>query len=393
MKLVWLTAEMPYPPNTGGRIGMFKRIEYLSRRNEIFLYSITDRKNEAIYRYDLLRYCKDVNLYCREGRFLSSFLGLIKGPYVCESRWFPRMMWDIDSCFDRLNPDFVIVDFPQMMGNISNRILSSGKVILNQHNTEYVALRNITSLYKSWFKRFIGRVESYRLEKYERCLYEKKLIKLFSFVSLEDKAFFEQRYNLSNTLLVPVGTEIKRIPFTNKDNFVISYIGKMEYPANAEAVIWFAENVLKQLSNYIPSLKFYAVGKNPPPSVRDLSKRYSNIIVTGTVESTEEYYQMSDVIVIPLFHGGGVKVKLLEALGYGKFVITTSKGIEGTLFKNGKELIIADTANEFIESCIDAYENPQNYNQIRENGYKIIEEKYTWEAIINEFEAKLRLLI
>lgn len=393
MKLVWLTAEIPYPPNTGGRIVMFKRIEYLSSRNEIFLYSISDRKNEAIYRNDLLRYCKDVNLYCREGSFFSSLWGLTKGPYVCESRWFSRMMRDIDSCFDKLNPDFVIVDFPQMMGNISNRILSSGKVILNQHNTEYVTLRNITSLYKSRFKRFIGRVESYRLEKYERSLYEKKLIKLFTFVSLEDKTFFEQRYNLSNTILVPVGTEIRRIPFMKKDNFVISYIGKMEYPANAEAVIWFAENVLKQLSDFIPSLKFYVVGKNPPPSVRELSMRYSNIIVTGTVESTEEYYQMSDVVVIPLFHGGGVKVKLLEALGYGKLVITTSKGIEGTLFKNGKELIVANNANEFIESCIDAYENPQNYNQISENGYKIIEEKYTWEAIIDEFEARLRSLI
>ena len=70
----------------------------------------------------------------------------------------------------------------------------------------------------------------------------------------------------------------------------------------------------------------------------ELSGSNPNIVVTGTVDSIEDYYEHTDIVVIPLTHGGGVKVKVLEALGHGKLVVSTIKGIEGTTFSEWKRI-------------------------------------------------------
>lgn len=390
MKLFWLTAEMPFPPNTGGRIVMFKRIEYLSKNNEIYLFSIIDSEEDYKYRDDLLKYCKNVFLYNRHDHRLRNLLKLVHGPYVCVSRWQNEMKKDIDILYEDTCPDFVVVDFPQMLGNISEKVMRNGRVVLNQHNTEYVTLRNLSNIYNTFLKRMASKIESYRLESLEKKYYERNLIKLYTFVSIEDKEFFENKYGLHNTYLIPVGTEISKCDSKRKKEFIVSYIGKMEYPANVEAAIWFANNVFKKAENVIPELKYFVVGKNPLPEVKALQENNPNIIVTGTVDNVDEYFEKSDIIVIPLFHGGGVKVKLLEALGHGKLVITTNKGIEGTAFEDKKELLVAESPEQYVELISDIYAHPEVYESIKEEGLKCVQENFTWSSIISRFEMKLK---
>ena len=390
MKLFWLTAEMPYPPNTGGRIVMFKRIEYLSKNNEIYLFSIVDSDDDYKYRDDMLKYCKKVSLYNRHNHQLRNLLKLLCGPYVCVSRWQNEMKKDIDVLYEVIRPDFVMVDFPQMLGNISDSVMRGGRIVLNQHNTEYVTLRNLANIYNTFHMRMASKVESYRLKSLEKKYYERNLIKLYTFVSIEDKDFFEKQYGLHNTYLLPIGTEISNYESKPNKEFIISYIGKMEYPANAEAAIWFANNVFNRIENDIPGLKYFIVGKNPLPEVNALQEINPNIIVTGTVDNIDDYFEKSDIIVIPLFHGGGVKVKLLEALGHGKLVITTSKGIEGTVFEDRKELLVAETPEQYVELINDIYVQPGNYESIKNEGRKCVLENFTWAAIINGFEMKLK---
>lgn len=390
MKLFWLTAEMPYPPNTGGRIVMFKRIEYLSKNNEIYLFSIVDSDNDYQYRSEMLKYCKNVFLYNRHNHRLRNLIKLVRGPYVCVSRWQNEMKNEIDVLYEDICPDFVIVDFPQMLGNLSDKVMGYGRVVLNQHNTEYVTLRNLSNIYNSFLMRMASKVESYRLKSLENKYYKRNLIKLYTFVSIEDKNFFEKQYGLNNTCLLPIGTEISKYESKRNKEFIISYIGKMEYPANAEAAIWFANNVFKRIEKAIPNLKYFIVGKNPLPEVKALQEINPNIIVTGTVDNIDEYFEKSDIIVIPLFHGGGVKVKLLEALGHGKLVITTNKGLEGTVFENRKELLVAESPEQYEELINDIYAHPDVYESIKKEGWRCVQDNFTWSAIINGFEMKLK---
>lgn len=105
-----------------------------------------------------------------------------------------------------------------------------------------------------------------------------------------------------------------------------------------------------------------------------------------------DYYEKASVVVVPLSHGGGVKVKVLEALGYGKLVVSTSKGIEGTDFVSNVDLVVADDAKEMVSKVKDALMNPERLKTIREHGCKKVYEIYSWTTIVNNFLVKLKSL-
>ena len=106
MKVIWISSECPYPANTGGRIVVMKRLEYFSQSNEIYFFCVVDNDDEYKYRTDLLKYCKEVHFYKRNKGI--ALFKLIKGPFVCVSRWIASMKKDIDVCFEREKIDWVI---------------------------------------------------------------------------------------------------------------------------------------------------------------------------------------------------------------------------------------------------------------------------------------------
>lgn len=393
MKLILISAEMPYPANTGGRIVVYKRLQYLSKTNDVYFFCIVDNEEDKSYTAELNKYCKEVHLYNRNTKVnrLSTLINIWKGPMACVSRANHVMKHDISHCFKNNNIDWVIVEFPQMLGVIPDYMFDLNKIILEQHNIEWVTMSNIRKSVKNPIKRMIYAIESKRLKKWEDAYYRKP-IALQTFVSSEDKSVFENNYPNAMTYHSPIGSEINILDDSKIERGSIMYFGKMSYPPNAEAAKWFAEDVFPSIQNQIPWANFYIVGKDPLPYLNELPKNNPNVIVTGTVDSVREYYEKASVIVVPLSHGGGVKVKVLEALGYGKLVVSTKKGIEGTDFVSGKELLTADSEQEMANLLIQALTTPEKYINVRTQGVESINEKYTWSAIIRNFENQIQKL-
>lgn len=383
MNIVWISPECPYPANTGGRIGIWKRIINMSENDNIYFYCIIDNEEEQKYADEIKRYCKEVHFYNRQKGF-ASLIKSITEPYPAVTRWNKKMSLDIEEKCRTNEIDYVIVDFPQMLGVLSDEVKSKNRIILNQHNIEFKAMRNIANEIHNPVKTLVYKVVSSQLKKYESNIYKKDYIELYTFVSTEDKAFFEKEYNKSNTYLVPVGTDLK-FAENVKESHEISFIGKMSYPANEAAAIWFLENAWNQVLMKCPDAKLHLVGKEPTEELITTASKYKNVNVTGMVESVDEYYECSQLIIIPLLTGGGVKVKLLEALGHGSIVVTTRKGIEGTDFLDQEHVIERNDADQFAEACIDVLQNPQKYEKIRKKAMQKIEDEYSWKEIVIRF--------
>lgn len=394
MNLIWITPELPWPANTGGRIGIMKRIEYFAINNSIYLYSIIDSDEEKQYVKVLKRYCKSIHLYNRNNSKFENIAKCFKGPYICSSRWKKEIMSDIDQCFKDKSIDYVIVDFPQMLGNLSKDVFNSGKVVLNQHNLEANVLRSNADTIKNIIKRKVYMIEAARLEKLEQKYYNSKKICLYTFVSREDKKIFEDTFNVHNTLLVPVGidinSELAKISDLKNDK-VISFIGKMSYPSNVKGAIWFVNNVWPRIVEQCPEVRLYLVGKDPVQSICDLANE--NVIVTGTVDSVQEYYEKSSLIIIPLLSGGGVKVKLMEAFSYKKIVVSTTKGVEGTDFENGKHLLVEDNPKSFADSCIKVLNHRNEFEDMAACAFDKAVAEYSWKGIVGNFESYLLKLM
>ena len=77
MKIIWITIESILPANSGGRIGVFRRLEQLSKNNDIFLFYTMDNINDKQYINELKQYCVEVHGYLRNKKSLATILASV----------------------------------------------------------------------------------------------------------------------------------------------------------------------------------------------------------------------------------------------------------------------------------------------------------------------------
>ncbi len=98
------------------------------------------------------------------------------------------------------------------------------------------------------------------------------------------------------------------------------------------------------------------------------------------------------VLVVPLRTGGGMRIKILNALAMGKAVVSTSIGCEGIDVENGKDIYIADTNGDFGQRLIELLNNKGERERLG-RGLKLIREKYQWERIAEQIEGEYKKVL
>lgn len=153
------------------------------------------------------------------------------------------------------------------------------------------------------------------------------------------------------------------------------FIGSMFGP-NYDGIKWFVDNVMEELKEYTLTI----VGKNFERKKNELQK--SNVIVVGTVDDLEAYYYANNIMVMPIFYGDGQKVKIAEAMMYGKTIIATDEALEGYSVDDVKGIFRCNTADEFIQTIVelsslhrDEYRKSVRNKFMEEYSYSVILEK------------------
>lgn len=160
----------------------------------------------------------------------------------------------------------------------------------------------------------------------------------------------------------------------------IVFVGSMDYHANIEGVTSFARNVWPLLHGKKPELSFTIVGRDPAPSVRELSS-IAGVEVTGSVDDVRPYYREAIAAVVPLNVGGGSRLKILEAMAAGVPVVSTTRGAEGLVVRNGKDILLVESNKEFVDAVIGLADNQELRNRIIAGGRALVGERYDWSKI------------
>lgn len=138
----------------------------------------------------------------------------------------------------------------------------------------------------------------------------------------------------------------------------VLFVGTMGYAPNDDAARWMATRVWPLLRRAVNRpLRLVLVGSNPSASLIRLGCRH-DIKVTGTVPDLRTFYRSADVAVVPIRAGGGTRIKLLEAAAWGIPIVSTTLGADGTTFRHGRELLIADNVVQFARSCAALLRHP-----------------------------------
>jgi glycosyltransferase involved in cell wall biosynthesis len=166
----------------------------------------------------------------------------------------------------------------------------------------------------------------------------------------------------------------------------ILHLGTMFWPPNVNGVLWFAEQVLPRIHAQVPDARFVIAGKNPPEQVRNLAAD-PRIRVTGYVPDATPYLAAADAFVVPLYTGGGMRVKILDAWLWGMPIVSTPIGAEGIATREGENILIGADAHEFACATIRLLTEPDLNARLRTAGRAWVEERYSWQAVYRRVDA------
>jgi glycosyltransferase involved in cell wall biosynthesis len=180
---------------------------------------------------------------------------------------------------------------------------------------------------------------------------------------------------------VELGDTVPEEPSMNEQNLI--FYGAMWRKVNSGGAVYFIEQVWPFIRGKKPEIKLYVVGSNPPKKLRKLAN--DHIIVTGFVDNVAEYYKKCPVAVVPLLAGSGIKVKVIQALSYGKPVVTTSVGAEGIPASESDGVFIKDEPEKMAQTILWLFEN-NNYRNYVNSARAFAAHYYDWAGGIGRLE-------
>lgn len=189
---------------------------------------------------------------------------------------------------------------------------------------------------------------------------EKKAARIaaMTFVCSELDRTYLGRLGIAKVQSIPNALPIPAIVRNAKTDARILFLGTYEYPPNVVAAERLISQIWPRIAKSNPQARLSIVGKRPdlipsfglePPSVE----------FTGVVPNLTPLYERSRVICCPLTVGGGTRLKLIEAAGYAKPMVSTAIGAEGLSMIDNEEILIRDTDDEIAEACLELLGNEE----------------------------------
>jgi len=164
-------------------------------------------------------------------------------------------------------------------------------------------------------------------------------------------------------------------------------IGTMFWPPNSEGVLWWLREGYEHLRALQPGVTYDIVGARPPQALQQLAERCSGVQLHGYVADVAPYWKYASALAVPLLSGGGVRVKILEAMAIGVPVISTTVGCEGLEVQDGTHLLVADTPETFAQACARALQDKALARRLAQNARQLILERYDAKIALQPLDA------
>ena len=166
------------------------------------------------------------------------------------------------------------------------------------------------------------------------------------------------------------------VPTAKKLEFPsLFHIGALDWAPNQEGLIWFFEHCWSKIHTENPQLKFYLAGRNAPEWFEKRIK-LKGVKYLGEINDAYDFMNSKAIMVVPLFSGSGMRIKIIEGMALGKPIVTTDIGTEGIPTENGNNILIANDADQFIEAITRLINDRELSNQIGKNAIGFIQEKF-----------------
>jgi glycosyltransferase involved in cell wall biosynthesis len=183
------------------------------------------------------------------------------------------------------------------------------------------------------------------------------------------------------TAQLPIGMDVPsaRLPPPAPDAEAIAgFLGNFQHPPNLHAVTWYLDAVHPILKARHARYRFVIAGMNIPDALRSRAADDSSLLILGSLDDLEPYYRRISFAVNPIVSGKGVRTKVVEAAAYGRAIVSTSLGADGT---EPLHVNRSDGAEAFADACSRLIRNGTEAEPILRRNREIVETGFSDAAI------------
>ncbi len=256
---------------------------------------------------------------------------------------------------------------------------STAKIILRSHNLEYIIWKRLSIESVNPAKKIYLKLLSSQLKQYELDVFNK--IDGIATISDQDKKKYIELKCPVKIETIPFGIETQKYKVLRNENKTLKFfhIGAMDWKPNLEAVSWLLNDIWPRIQKKIPNAELHLAGKNMPDWLFKNSKQ--NIFNHKEVKNSSQFIIENDIMIVPLLSAGGIRVKIIEGMAYGKTIISTEIGAEGINYKNGENIIIANNPEDFSEKAKKISSKELDHRKIGMNAREHVTNNYDQQLI------------
>lgn len=385
MRILALSEWFPYPPYNGARMRVHNLLGQLSRRHEIVLLAFADGTVAPAHIRKVRTYCQRVETVpaCHyQPRRLKALLGLLSPkPRDLIDTHSPEMENLVRQTAASEVFDIIVAFAIGSSAGTARYLEGTNGMPCIIEDLEPSMIKDRIAIQSSWHRRQRLRLTWWKLRRYTA-----RLLQAMDGCTVASAKERDLLLSISpgydHLEVIPNGVDLTCYDedFGPKEINTLVFPGALTYNANLWAMEFFLQEIFPRVRRLSPDTELYITGGYDGVSLNEAFLQ-EGVTLTGYLEDVRPRIARSAVCVVPMTVGGGTRLKILEAMALGTPVVSTSKGAEGLEVTPKEDILIVDDTEGFAEAVTRVMEDEALREHLTENGRRLVQEKYDWEAI------------
>ncbi|HSI56837.1 MAG TPA: glycosyltransferase [Ideonella sp.] len=389
MKILVVTTKSPYPLFEGRALRSYHLIREAAEAHEVHLLSFVQNDEDLQGLEHMRSLCKVVvgeKLYFSRARwwllldalrelFSRSPLQVMKYRSRALRQRMRQMM--AEHHYDLVHLDMVhLAEYFDLCGSLP--------AMLMVHNVESVILQRRAETETSWARRLYLRYQCRKLARFEAqaCRRASRVVA----VSELDAQQLRELSGVASITAVPNGVDTRFFsqapgaPVRPEAPSLV-FVGGFSWFPNRDAIVYFCREILPQIAAEVPAVSLTVIGDNTGAAKTGEPFDNPRLRLAGRVDDIRPLVAAAAVYIVPLRIGGGTRLKILDALSMSKAIVATPVGAEGLAVEPGRDIVLADSPQDFARQVIRLLKNPLEARRLGRNGRELAERVYDWRVI------------
>lgn len=395
--MLMLTTQLPWPPVSGGAMKSWQLVQQFSKSYTLSLGALLKDDNELnepgflelaeLEAYFSKKVVRPRNAFNLMRSYLQSdTLNVFRNKVPEMAEWVQQQA---------PKANVLLVDHYEMFQYVPQDF--EGKVVLHEHNAEYLIWERFAELENDAVKKTVLRTETGRVRKAEKKYCDRADLILATPNDIDklveigaDRAKCRETYHLGDDSMM----ELPEIGWEQTQPSLL-FVGTLPWEPNANGLVWFIDKCWPELKAQMPELTFDIVGRDPDARLTQRAEADADITLHGFVEDLEPLHQRNRVFIVPLLFGSGMKVKVLHSMYRGIPMVTTHIGAEGIAIEHEKHAFVTETGDSgaFIDYVVQLLTNRQTWKQMQRDARALAASKYTWQKHLSQLDAYIAELL